>query len=78
MWPPGSGQPSRAPDLELVAKPTRWQFSAEYRLRIVEEGDPCTRPGDVGRPLRREGLYNSHLSELRKARLQGSLQGLKP
>ena len=62
----------------MVAKPTRRQFTAEYRLRIVEEADRCTRPGEVGRLLRREGLYTSHLAAWRKARRSGSLQGLTP
>jgi transposase-like protein len=61
-----------------VAKPTRRQFSAEYRLRILEEADRCTEPGEVGRLLRREGLYSSHLTAWRKARRKGSLQGLSP
>ena len=69
-------QPRSAPDPEVVAKPTRRQFTAEYRLRIVEEADRCTRPGEVGRMLRREGLYTSHLSAWRKARRSGPLQGL--
>ena len=60
----------------MVAKPTRRQFTAEYRLRILEETDRCTRPGEIGRLLRREGLYTSHLSAWRKARPNGSLQGL--
>jgi transposase-like protein len=59
-----------------VAKPTRRQFTAEYRLRILEEADRCTQPGEVGRLLRREGLYSSHLTAWRKARRKGSLQGL--
>ena len=63
---------------EVVAKPNRRQFSAEYRLRILEEADRCTQPGEVGRLLRREGLYSSHLSAWRKARRSGSLQGLTP
>ena len=72
------GQDRSAPDPEVVAKPTRRQFTAEYRLRIVEEADRCTRPGEVGRLLRREGLYTSHLAAWRKARRSGSLQGLTP
>ena len=59
-------------------KPMRRQFTAEYRLRFVEEADRCTRPGEVGRLLRREGLYTSHLAAWRKARRNGSLQGLTP
>ena len=50
-----------------MAKPTR-QFTAQYRLRILEEAERCTQPGEVGRLLRREGLYSSHLTAWRKAR----------
>ena len=35
-----------APDPEVIAKPTRRQFTAAYRLRIVEEADSCTEPGE--------------------------------
>ncbi len=59
---------SAAPDSEVVAKPKRRQFSAEYRLRILEEADRCTKPGELGRLLRPEGLYSSHLPAWRKAR----------
>jgi hypothetical protein len=31
------------PDPEVVAKPTRRQFTAAYRLRILEEADRCTK-----------------------------------
>jgi transposase len=67
---------ARRPNPEVVAKPTRRQFTAQYRLRILEEADRCTEPGEVGRLLRREGLYSSHLTTWRKARRKGSLQGL--
>ncbi len=65
-----------APNPEVIAKPTRRQFTAAYRLRIIEEADGCTEPGELGRLLRREGLYSSHLSTWRKARREGSLAGL--
>ncbi len=67
---------ARRPDPEVVAKPQRRQFTAQYRLRVLEEADRCTEPGEVGRLLRREGLYSSHLTAWRKARRKGSLQGL--
>ena len=57
-------------DPEVVAKPKRRQFTAEYRLRILEEADRCTQPGEVGRLLRREGLYSSHLTAWR-SRVRG-------
>ena len=74
----GGAATPRAPDPEVVAKPTRRRFSAEYRLRILEEADRCTQPGEIGRLLRREGLYSSHLSVWRKARRNGSLKALTP
>jgi transposase len=63
-------------DPELVEGPKRRRFSAEYKLRIMREVDACTRPGEIGALLRREGLYSSLLSEWRKQREAGSLQAL--
>ena len=68
-------RPAR-PDPEVVAKPKRRRFTAEYRLRILETAERCTAPGEVGRLLRREGLYSSHLTAWRKARRDGALRGL--
>ncbi len=65
-------------DPEVVAKPKRRTFTAQYRVRILEEAESCTQPGEVGRLLRREGLYSSHLTDWRRARRQGSLRGLTP
>ena len=70
-----SGSPARS-DPEVIAKPKRRQFTAQYRLRILEEADRCLEPGAVGQLLRREGLYSSHLTSWRKARREGSLRGL--
>ncbi len=71
-----AGARSSPPDPEVAAKPKRRQFTAEYRLRILEEADRCTQPGEVGQLLRREGLYSSHLTAWRKARRNGALRGL--
>ena len=73
-----AGRARPTPDPEVVAKPKRRQFTAQYRLRILEEAERCTQPGEVGRLLRREGLYSSHLTAWRKARRQGSLLELAP
>lgn len=72
----GAGAPAARRDPEVAAKAKRRQFTAEYRLRIVEEADRCTEPGEVGQLLRREGLYSSHLTTWRKARRNGALRGL--
>ena len=71
---PGGGPP----DPEVVAKPAQRQLTAKYRLRILEEADRCTQPGEGGGLLRREGLYSSPLAAWRKARRKGSLRGLRP
>ena len=65
-------------DPEVPAKPVRRQFTAKYKLRIIEEADACEEPGEVGRLLRREGLYSSHLAAWRKAKRQGELTALEP
>ncbi len=66
-----------APDPELVEKPKRRRFSAEYKLRIVREAEACTRPGEIGALLRREGLYSSLLTEWRRAHEAGALGALE-
>ncbi len=65
-----------SPDPELVERPRRRRFSAEYKLRVVREADACSKPGDVGALLRREGLYSSLLAEWRRARRKGALKSL--
>jgi transposase len=74
---PRAGRPSARPDPEVVAKPKRRRFTAEYRLRILEEAERCVGAGAVGQLLRREGLYSSHLANWRKARAEGALRGLR-
>lgn len=63
-------------DPQVPEKAVRRRFTAEYKLRVVEEADACMEPGEVGELLRREGLYSSHLTAWRKQRREGSLQGL--
>src|SRR4051794_10141423 len=68
----------RVPDPELVERPRRRRFSAEYKLRIVREADACSRPGEIGALLRREGLYSSLLTEWRGGRGPGGGGGRGP
>jgi len=62
---------------EVVARAQRRRFSAEYKLRILQEADRCA-PGELGALLRREGLYSSNLSKWRRQRQAGQLAGLRP
>ena len=73
----GRAAPEGAPDPELLERPARRRFSAEYKLRILRQAEACTRPGEIGALLRREGLYTSHLSAWRKQRDAGVLEALR-
>ncbi len=66
------------PDPELAERPRRRRFSAQYKLRVLREAEACTRKGEIGAMLRREGLYTSHLTAWRKQRDAGALEGLAP
>jgi transposase len=73
----GAGAASGGPpDPELVERPKRRRFTAEYKLRVLEQAEACTQPGEIGALLRREGLYTSHLTAWRKQRRAGALAGL--
>lgn len=66
-----TSQPAtQSPDPEVVVTATKRQFSKSYKLRILEQVDRCTQPGEIGALLRREGLYSSHLTRWRKWRSQ--------
>ena len=71
-----NGMPLSSMEVEVTAKPTRRRLTAEYKLRILREGDACTRSGEIGALLRREGLYSSSLTAWRKQRERGELEGL--
>ena len=69
---------SSVPDPEVRERPVRRRFTTEYKLRILEEADACTEPGETGVLLRREGLYSSSLATWRRQRQEGALAGLSP
>lgn len=64
-------------DTEVAAKAVRRRYSAEYKLRILQEAEECE-SGEIGALLRREGLYSSHLTTWRRQREAGQLAGLSP
>jgi transposase-like protein len=64
------------PDTEVRAVAKRRQFSAAYKLSVLEEADRCASPGAIGALLRREGLYSSHLTMWRREREAGALAAL--
>jgi transposase len=73
-----AAETSGQPDPEVVPKAERRKYPAQYKLRILAEADACTRPGEIGALLRREGIYRSLLDKWRSQRRKGTLQALAP
>lgn len=61
---------------EVLERPVRRRFTAEYKERIVREAEGCTQSGQIGALLRREGLYSSHLDKWRRKLAQGGRSAL--
>jgi transposase len=71
--------PASRPDPEVVAKPKRRTYTAEYKLDILQEAEAAaTKRGGIGALLRREGLYSSLLATWRRERANGLLEALTP
>lgn len=69
------------PDPEVSARHVRRRFTTAYKLDVLRKADACTRPGELGVLLRREGLYSSHLVTWRRQREHGltpKTRGRKP
>ena len=64
------------PDPEVEGRAKRRRFSAEYKARILREADGCSKSGEIGALLRREGLYASHLITWRRQREKEGVAGL--
>jgi hypothetical protein len=64
--------------VEVPATPQRRRFTAQYKRSVLEQVDACTKPGEIGALLRREGLYSSVLANWRLARDRGEFASLQP
>jgi transposase len=51
-----------------AGRPRRRTFTAEYKLRVLEEYENAESPRERAALLRREGIYSSSISEWRRAR----------
>ena len=60
---------------EVPEQPKRRQFSAEFKLKILDEIE--INPDQVGLILRREGLYSSHLVQWKRWRIKMGEGGAK-
>ena len=77
---PGSAarsDPQRA-GAEVVARAQRRRFSNADKRRILEAADRCTKPGELGALMRREGVYSSSLSAWRGQLEAADLAALAP
>jgi len=66
------------PDPEVIERPSRRNYSAEYKLRVLQEADTLKNPGEIGALLRREGLYASNIAMWSWQREKGEFEGLSP
>jgi transposase-like protein len=73
-----TASPAKPGGLPWLARPRRRSFTAEYKLRILQEADNARFSGTIGALLRREGLYSSHLVTWRREREAGTLEALTP
>ena len=64
--------------MEVVPRAKRRVFSNADRRRILAAADRCTRPGEIGALMRREGVYSSSLSTWRRQREALELAALAP
>jgi pimeloyl-ACP methyl ester carboxylesterase len=66
------------PDPEVAASAKRRQFSGSDRRRILAAADRCSKTGEIGALLRREGIYSSQLTTWRRQREATERVGLEP
>ena len=74
----GSAPSAIPPGSEVVARARRRTFSNADKRRILQAADLCTRPGEIGALMRREGVYSSSLSTWRRQREAADLAALAP
>jgi len=67
-----------AVDAEVLERPRRRKFSAEYKVRILREAERAKESGQLGALLRREALYTSNLTTWRRQFERGALAALAP
>jgi transposase len=63
---------------EVVPRARRRTFTNADKRRILQAADRCTKPGEVGALMRREGVYSSSLCNWRRQREVADLAALAP
>src|SRR4030095_2263887 len=77
---PESAAPARphVTDSEVVPRGRRRHLSNADKRCILDAADRCTKPGEIGALMRREGVYSSSLSTWRRQREVADLAALAP
>lgn len=73
--PTGVNPSSAHPNPQVVESPVRPRYTKEYRRDILRQIAACTKDGEVGQILRREGLYSSLVSSWRQKEKQAQRDG---
>jgi len=65
--------PPARPNPQVVERPVRRTFPKAYKLDIIRQIEACSKFGQIGEILRREGLYSSNVNSWRLQYKQGRL-----
>jgi transposase len=65
------------PNPEVQQRAQRRTFTRQYKENILQQAQNCTKHGQIGALLRREGLYSSHLTDWKRKQVQANQQAKK-
>lgn len=65
------------PNPEVQQRAQRRTFTRQYKANILQQAQNCTKHGQIGALLRREGLYSSHLTDWKRKQVQANQQAKK-
>jgi len=68
----------REVDPEVAPRAKRRTFTTAEKQRIVREANHCTKPGEIGALMRREGIYSSMLTNWRTQQARAERAALAP
>jgi transposase len=72
---PDGARNGTAADNEVRPRNRQKRYTTAYKLRIIEEADRCSAPGELASLIRREGIYSSTIADFRRQKARGELDG---
>ena len=66
------------PETEVRVQRRPRKFTVAFKRSILKAAAACTKPGELGALLRREGLYYATISDWKRQRDRGLLDGNAP